>query len=185
MPAPFRIAYPVLSAQRRIQNAAARAAFCFAALASASVFAQTPSVPASTVPSATPAAATGALYASISDKPAIVYDAPSAKAQKQFIFARGQPVEVLVRLDRWAKVRDAENTVGWVEIAALGNTRTIQIVSNLADVRAAPNITAPLVFEAQRAVLLEVTGPSKDGWLPVKHRDGQSGFIQRTHVWGD
>lgn len=170
---------------RATQNAALIAAFCFLLFASLAVRAQTPSVPASPLPSTSPPAAAGALYASIADKPAIVYDAPSAKAQKQFIFARNQPVEVLVRLDKWAKIRDADNTVGWVEITALGNTRAVQVAVNLAEVRAAPNASAPLVFEAQRAVLLEVTGPGKDGWLPVKHRDGQTGFIARAQIWGD
>lgn len=169
---------------RAKQNAALVAAFCFSLGTSCAIHAQTPSIPATPLPTSVPAGA-GALYASIADKPAIVYDAPSAKAQKQFIFARNQPVEVLVRLDKWAKIRDADNTVGWVEITALGNTRAVQVAVNLAEVRAAPNASAPLVFEAQRAVLLEVTGPGKDGWLPVKHRDGQSGFVARAQIWGD
>jgi SH3-like domain-containing protein len=167
------------------QNAALVAAFCFLLGASFTLRAQAPSIPATPLPATAPPAAAGALYASIADKPAIVYDAPSAKAQKQFIFARNQPVEVLVRLDKWAKIRDADNTVGWVEITSLGNTRAVQVAANLAEVRAAPNASAPIVFEAQRAVLLEVTGPGKDGWLPVRHRDGQSGFVLRTQIWGD
>jgi SH3-like domain-containing protein len=155
-------------------NAAACAAFCFCAVL---VDAQVPAV--------TPPVGAPALYASIADKPAIVYDSPSAKGEKQFIFARFQPVEVLVRLDKWAKIRDADNTVGWVEITSLGNTRALQVIANIGEVRAAPNATAVIVFEAQKSVLLESTGPAVNGWLPVKHRDGQSGFIARAQVWGE
>jgi flagellar basal body rod protein FlgF len=41
-----------------------------------------------------------------------------------------------------------------------------------------------VVFEAQRGVLLEVSGPAADGWLPVRHRDGQSGYVRSVQVWG-
>jgi SH3-like domain-containing protein len=174
-----------ITPRQATQNAALVAAFCFVLGASFTLRAQAPSVPATPLPATAPPAAAGALYASVADKPAIVYDAPSARAQKQFIFARNQPVEVLVRLDKWAKIRDADNTVGWVEITSLGNTRAVQVAVNMAEIRAAPAASAPIVFEAQRAVLLEVTGPGKDGWLPVKHRDGQSGFVARAQIWGD
>ncbi len=163
----------VLTAAPSQTNAAARAAFCFALLFAAGAHAQAP-------------AAVPALYASIADMPAIVYDAPSAKAVKTFIFARLQPVEVLVRLDKWAKIRDAENTIGWVEAGALGNTRSVQIIANLAEVRDAPNENGSIVFVAQRSVLLESTGlTTPDGWLPVRHRDGQTGFVARAQIWGD
>ncbi|MCA3061717.1 MAG: hypothetical protein ING60_18085, partial [Rhodocyclaceae bacterium] len=76
-------------------------------------------------------------------------------------------------------------TVGWVENSALGERRHIQISAASADVRAAASASAALVFEAQRSVVLEVIGPAQDGWLPVKHRDGQTGFVRLTQIWGD
>ena len=159
------------------------AAFCFAIL---HVAAQAPS-PGPTV--AAPALAAtqvgGALFAAIGDKPAIVYDAPSAKAQKTFILSRMHPVEVLVKLDKWVKIRDAGITIGWIESAALGNTRAVQISANTAEIRAMPNPNATIVFEAQRAVVLETTGPVVNGWLPVRHRDGQTGYVSKSQVWGE
>ncbi|MBC7622788.1 MAG: SH3 domain-containing protein, partial [Aeromicrobium sp.] len=75
--------------------------------------------------------------------------------------------------------------VGWVENATLGERRLVQISAASAAVRAAASASASLVFEAQRTVVLEVLGSQQDGWLPVKHRDGQTGFVRLTQVWGD
>jgi SH3-like domain-containing protein len=159
------------------------AAFCFSALLN-TVNAQAPAV---ALPATTPT--TGALvsaqFAAIGDKPAIIYDAPSAKAQKTFILSRMHPVEVLVKLDKWVKIRDADNTIGWIESAALGNTRAVQISANTAEIRAMPNPNAAIVFEAQRLVVLETTGPVVNGWLPVRHRDGQTGYVSKSQVWGE
>ena len=54
----------------------------------------------------------------------------------------------------------------------------------LTNVRATPNAQSPLVFEAYKSVILEVVEPPAEGWLKVRHRDGQSGYIRTTHVWG-
>jgi hypothetical protein len=44
---------------------------------------------------------------------------------------------------------------------------------------------AALVFEAERRVLLEpIQEPAPAGWLRVKHRDGQTGFVRISQVWG-
>ena len=40
------------------------------------------------------------------------------------------------------------------------------------------------LFEAYKQVLLEMVEPPADGWVKVRHRDGQQGFIRTTHVWG-
>ncbi len=130
-------------------------------------------------------AAPASLFGAVGDKPVIVYDAPSLKASKIFILARFQPVEILVKLDKWIKIRDADNTLGWVENGTLGDKRFVQVSAALADIRTARDPAAALAFEAQRAVILELTGPAVDGWLPVRHADGQSGFVRKSQVWGD
>jgi SH3-like domain-containing protein len=182
------------------------AAFSFAMFAALSTqtFAQTtpalPAVPTTApVPKPTPVpglsaplqvspppVTPSATYAALSDKPAIVFDAPSAKAQKIFVFSRNMPVEVLVKLDKWVKVRDADNTVGWIDASALGTQRFVQVNTDAAQIRDNANPSANVIFEARRAVLLEVTGAANlQGFLPVRHRDGQSGFVLKSQIWGD
>lgn len=128
--------------------------------------------------------ACAAEFRALGPQPAILYDAPSTRADRLFVASRNHPFEVLVRLDHWTKVRDANGEVAWVENSALGERRTVLVTVPLADVRAAANAQSPLVFEAYKLVLLEVVEPPVDGWVKVRHRDGQQGFIRLSHVWG-
>jgi SH3-like domain-containing protein len=130
------------------------------------------------------AAASGADYRSVGDKPAILYDAPSTKADRLFVATRYYPFEVLVKLDQWTKVRDTNGEVGWVENSALADRSMVVVTVPLADVRAAPDAQSPLVFEAYKQVLLEALEPPANGWVKVRHRDGQEGYIRTSHVWG-
>ena len=129
-------------------------------------------------------AAAGAEYRSIGAQPAILYDAPSTRADRLFVASRLYPFEVLVKLDQWTKVRDANGEVAWVENKSLGDTRTVIVTVPLADVRAAPSAQSPLAFEAYKHVVLEFVEPAAEGWVKVRHRDGQSGFIRAAHIWG-
>ena len=128
--------------------------------------------------------ALAAEFRSIGDQAAVLYDAPSLKADRIFVASRGYPFEVLVRLDQWTKVRDAGGEVGWVENKALGERRHALVSAPVADVRAAPDPKSALVFEAYRQVLLEVLEPPADGWVKVRHRDGQQGYARVAHLWG-
>jgi SH3-like domain-containing protein len=129
-------------------------------------------------------AASGAEFRSLGERPAILFDAPSVKADKLFVATRFYPFEVLVKLDQWTKVRDANGEVAWIENKALGDRQTVIVTVPLADVRAGPSANATLVFEAYKQVVLEVLEPPADGWVKVRHRDGQQGFIRLAHAWG-
>ena len=131
-----------------------------------------------------PVLAGAAEFRALGDKPAVLYDAPSVKADRLFVATRFYPFEVLVKLDQWTKVRDVNGEVAWVENKAFGDRRTVVVTVPLADVRAAPNAQSALVFEAYKQVLLEVMEAPADEWVRVRHRDGQQGYIRLSHVWG-
>jgi SH3-like domain-containing protein len=120
----------------------------------------------------------------VGERAAILYDAPSARADRLFAVSRFYPFEVLVRLDQWTKVRDANGEVGWIENRALGERRTVVVTVPVADVRASPSAQAPLVFEAYKQVVLDLLEPAADGWVKVRHRDGQEGYVRLAQVWG-
>ena len=126
----------------------------------------------------------GAEFRALGDRPAILYDAPSTRADRLFVASRLYPFEVLVKLDQWTKVRDANGEVAWVENAALGSRATVLVTVPLADVRQAASVQSPLVFEAYKQVILEVLEPPANEWVKVRHRDGQQGYIRLSHVWG-
>jgi SH3-like domain-containing protein len=113
-----------------------------------------------------------------------MYDAPSAKANKLFVASRLYPVEVIVQVENWTKVRDAAGDLSWVEKKSLSDTRTVVVTVALADVRQRAEDGAPLVFQARSGVALEVVELGAGPWAKVHHRDGQTGFVRASQVWG-
>ncbi len=128
--------------------------------------------------------ALGAEYRALGERPAVLYDAPSTRADRLFVASRLYPFEVLVKLEQWTKVRDANGEVAWVENTAFGARATVLVTVPLADVRAAADVKSELVFEAYKQVILEVVAPAAGEWVKVRHRDGQEGYIRVAHVWG-
>ncbi|TFW06568.1 hypothetical protein E4K72_09965 [Oxalobacteraceae bacterium OM1] len=124
-------------------------------------------------------------YRSVGATPAILYDAPSAKGRKVFVAPRGMPVEVVLTYGAWVKVRDASGDLSWIEGKALTNKRNVVVKAANARVRAAAEDAAPIAFTADKGVLLESLESAPAGWVKVKHRDGQSGFVRAAEVWGD
>lgn len=122
-------------------------------------------------------------YRSVTEA-APMYDAPSAKAKPMYVALAGTPVELVVGLDGWSKVRDSKGDLAWIEKKHLGEKRNVIVRFDRAQVRAAPDDKSALVFEAERDVVLELLEAVAGGWVRVKHRDGQTGYLKVTHVWG-
>lgn len=149
-----------------------------------------------TLASAVPAlvgarAAMAAEFRATADAAAVLYDAPSAKAKPLFVFGRDTPLEVIVPLEGWIKVRDVTGSIGWVEKKMLSDKRSLVVRASLAEVLASPEPDAPLVFRAERNVLLELAEPASSaattaapGWVKVRHRDGQVGFVRIAQIFG-
>jgi len=124
-------------------------------------------------------------YRATIDAATILYDSPSLKAQKIFVVGRDYPFEVVVSLEGWVKVRDVAGApLAWVERKALGDKRVVVVKVPVADVLAAGEPNARLVFRAEQNVLLDLVEPPVSGWAKVRHRDGQTGFIGISQVWG-
>lgn len=140
---------------------------------------------------AIPLAGTAADFRATSEPATVLYDAPSARARPLFVYGRDVPVETLVNVEGWTKIRDAAGTIGWVQAKALADKRVVVVRAGVADIRAAADDAAPVVFRAERDVLLDVVETAKSpsatlmpGWLKVRHRDGQTGFIRLSQVFG-
>jgi SH3-like domain-containing protein len=129
-------------------------------------------------------AATAGEFRSIAESGTLMYDAPSVRAKKLFVASRYYPVEIVINIDAWVKVRDQAGDLSWVEKKALSDKRTVVVTAAFADVRQAPNEQAALVFQAQQGVALDLAEPQAGGWLKVRHAGGQVGYLKISQVWG-
>jgi len=120
-------------------------------------------------------------------QPAVMYDGPSKQARKLFAAPRGMPVEVISSLGPWVKVRDMAGDVVWIERPDLTDRRTV-LAATIAAVRQQPRDAAPVLLHAERGVMLELVDPAareaSGGWLQVRHREGGTGWVRITEVWG-
>ncbi|MFM9834833.1 MAG: SH3 domain-containing protein [Methylophilaceae bacterium] len=115
---------------------------------------------------------------------AVLFDAPSAEASKVFILNQGYPVEIIVNLGQWLKVRDQLGGLSWIESKNLATKRTV-VVTTKTDLKATEEAASSLVATVEKDVVLELlSSTNKNGWVKVKHRDGLTGFVQASDVWG-
>ena len=116
-------------------------------------------------------------------EPAILYDGPTARSSKLFVVNKGYPVEVVVAVEGWVKVRDVTGAFAWIEAKQLTDKRTVIVRVPVADVRTKPDEGAPVAFQAQQSVLLDLVAVS-GSWVQVRHRDGGTGYVRAQQVWG-
>jgi SH3-like domain-containing protein len=122
-------------------------------------------------------------FRSVAEPAAVLYDAPSARSNKLYVVNRGYPLEVIVSVEGWIKVRDANGGFAWIESKQTTDKRTVMIRVPVAQVRQKPDDAAPVAFQAQQNVLLDLVAVS-GGWIQVRHRDGGTGFVKAQQVWG-
>lgn len=130
------------------------------------------------------AGAQAALKFSSVAEPAVLYETPSAQGRKLFIVSPGTPVEVVVELEQWVKVRDPSGSINWIQRSALRNERTVMVNTEKVVARQSPETNAGISFEAVRNVVLDLVGEPSNGWIQVRHKSGTVGYLRVTEVWG-
>jgi SH3-like domain-containing protein len=132
-----------------------------------------------------PTVAAALEFKSVAVPKAVLYDAPSASAKKVLLLSQSYPVEIIVNLGDWLKVRDAQGGISWIEAKQLSGKRTVLVTAVNAEIRSDAAATSSLLATLEKDVVLEVADPKlSNGWLKVKHRDGVTGFILISSVWG-
>jgi SH3-like domain-containing protein len=131
-----------------------------------------------------PALAWALDYRSVSVPRAIFYDAPSAQSKKLYVAHQYYPVEVIVNLGEWIKVRDVRGEFAWIEAKLLDQKRTVIVRVPQAEAREAADMSAKPIFRAEQDVALELVENIGNGWVKVRHRDGLMGYVQISQVWG-
>lgn len=130
-------------------------------------------------------AASAADFRSVQETAAVLYDAPSRQATPLFVVSRSYPLEVIVNLEAWVKVRDHAGALTWIEKKALGDKRMVLVTAPSVEARQRAEDGAPAAFSAAQNVALELLEATPNGWLRVRHADGATGFVRGAAVWGD
>ena len=123
-------------------------------------------------------------FRSVAVQKAIAYDSPSAQGKKLYLLGQGYPVEVIVNLADWIKVRDQQGSLSWIDAKQLITKNTLLIVSPLVEIKQTPEAGGLVVAKVEKDVVVDLLEPAKNGWVKIKHRDGLVGFIQTSAVWG-
>jgi SH3-like domain-containing protein len=117
-------------------------------------------------------------------RPAILYDAPSTAATKVAVVSAGYPLEKVVSTSGWTKVRGETGKLAWIEESSLSTKRTLLVTVPLTLVMEKPMEDAPVLFRVARGVTLDMLLPTEGGWVKVRHASGQEGYVQIRDVWG-
>ncbi|MCH9638756.1 MAG: hypothetical protein K0U40_04615 [Betaproteobacteria bacterium] len=123
-------------------------------------------------------------FLSITEKAVVMYDAPSLRAEKLYVASIHLPVEAIVNVEGWIKVRDSSGSLSWVENKYLSSQRFVIVIVSLVDVFEMADEGSPQIFQAQEGVVLEWLDSDTPGWTKVRHRDGQIGYVRVSQVWG-
>ena len=124
-------------------------------------------------------------YVSLAEGPVIFYDAPSTKAKKLFVGSRYLPLEQVVSLDTWVKVRDGSGQLAWVERRMLSSKRFLVATGGLVTARSAADAEAAVVFQLRQQVAVEWLEDTGTGWIKVRHTDGAVAYVKASEVWGN
>ncbi|MGH8737951.1 MAG: SH3 domain-containing protein [Burkholderiales bacterium] len=123
-------------------------------------------------------------FRSVSQDAVVLYDAPSKAATPLYIVSRDYPLEVIVKLEAWVKVRDQTGALSWIENGALSDRHMVVVTTPAAQVHVRPDDASPIAFVAAQNVALELIEVVPGGWLHVRHDDGSNGFVHANLVWG-
>lgn len=96
---------------------------------------------------------------------------------------RGTPLEIVLEQGEWLRVRDQTGLMAWIRKQDVSSLRTLQVIKP-ATVRREADAKSAAIFRAETGLLLDLLESTKTGWIKVKHRDGDIGFIRIEEVWG-
>lgn len=123
-------------------------------------------------------------YVSVADSTAILYDANSTKAKKLYVVSRYTPLEKVVNLGSWLKVRDSSGTMAWIEGRAVSDKQYVVVSVALATVWKLPEYNSPALYQVSRNAAMESLGINGGGWIKVRDQEGAVGYLKSVDVWG-
>ena len=111
-------------------------------------------------------------YVSDADQ-AFLHEAPSDSTKKSFIVTRGYPLEVIVSLKEWKKVKDHEGLINWIKTSDLSSKRTVLNLKGENSIYLDPSSSSPILAKVTENVTLALLDAKKiDDWVKVYSKVG-------------
>lgn len=124
-------------------------------------------------------------FRSVAFAKTILYEAPSATTKRVYLVGEGYPLEIIVNLGDWLKVRDPYGTLSWVESKNLQSKRTVIVKVDKANIYKDPESKSALVATIEKDVVIELSDPLiANGWIKVRYQQDLDGYLQTSQVWG-
>ncbi len=124
-------------------------------------------------------------FRSVASSKTILYEAPSATTKRVYLVDEGYPLEIIVNLGDWLKVRDPYGTLSWAESKNLQSKRTVIVKVDKANIHKDPESKSALVATIEKDVVIELSDPLiANGWIKVRYQQDLDGYIQTSQVWG-
>ena len=124
-------------------------------------------------------------FRSVASAKTILYEAPSATTKRVYLVGEGYPLEIIVNLGDWLKVRDPYGTLSWAESKNLQSKRTVIVKVDKANIYKDPESKSALAATIEKDVVIELLDPLiANGWIKVRYQQDLDGYIQTSQVWG-
>jgi len=116
----------------------------------------------------------------------VCFISQSAYAEfRSVAFAKTIPLEIIVNLGDWLKVRDPYGTLSWAESKNLQSKRMVIVKVDKANIYKDPESKSALVATIEKDVVIELSDPLiANGWIKVRYQQDLDGYIQTSQVWG-
>ena len=98
-------------------------------------------------------------FRSVAFAKTILYEAPSATTKRVYLVGEGYPLEIIVNLGDWLKVRDPYGTLSWAESKNLQSKRTVIVKVDKANIYKDPESKSALVATIEKDVVIELSDP--------------------------
>lgn len=126
-------------------------------------------------------------YVSLKKEKANIRRGPGLTYSIEWVFLRrGMPLEITAEYGHWRKVRDVDDTGGWVHHALLRGARTAIVTAERAALRDKPGLDGAMVAVAEAGVVLNLRTCGRD-WCEVDVTDEQGthkGWADKADLWG-
>ena len=129
------------------------------------------------------ATAQAADFVSIKNATVNVRAQASTNAEILWKLTQGYPLQVEQKQGDWFKVRDFEDTLGWVYAPLVTNSPHRVIKVKVANLRGGPGTNHNVVAKMEQYEVVRTLG-SKNDWVQIQRSNGQKGWIAANLTWG-